>query len=46
MKKIVNNIISFEGFVAITIWSLVFVRKDEMDRFDGVAAAAVVMALI
>lgn len=38
MKTVINRLIPFEGFVAITIWPLVFVRKDELDRFDGVAA--------
>ena len=28
MKKIVNNIIPFNGFSAITLWPFVFVRKD------------------
>lgn len=37
MKKIVNSIIPFEGFIAITIWPFVFVRKDEEKKFDSVA---------
>lgn len=37
MKKIVNSIIPFEGFIAITIWPFVFVRKDEEKKFDNVA---------
>jgi hypothetical protein len=38
MKTVINRLIPFEGFVAITIWPFVFVRKDELDRFDSVAA--------
>ena len=37
MKKIVNSIIPFEGFVAITVWPFVFVRRDEEAKFDKVA---------
>lgn len=37
MKKIVSNIIPFEGFVAITIWPFVFVRRSEEDKYDSVA---------
>lgn len=37
MIKIVNNIIPFEGFVALTIWPIVFVRKDEEQKFDKIA---------
>lgn len=37
MKKIVSNIIPIEGFVAFTIWPLVFVRKSEQQRYDSVA---------
>lgn len=37
MKKVVNNIIPFEGFVALTIWPYVFVRKREQQRYDSVA---------
>ncbi len=37
MKKIVNNIIPFKGFIAISIWPFIFVRKDEEQKFDNVA---------
>ena len=37
MKKVINNIIPFEGFVAITVWPFVFVRKSEEDKYDSVA---------
>lgn len=37
MKKIVNNIIPFEGFVATTIWPFVFVRESEEKKYDSVA---------
>ena len=37
MKKIVNNIIPFEGFVSTTIWPFVFVRKSEEKKYDSVA---------
>lgn len=33
MKKIVSNIIPFEGFKAMALWPLLFVRKDSADRF-------------
>ena len=34
MKKIVNNIIPFEGFIALTIFPFIFIRKDEEKKFD------------
>lgn len=37
MKKVVNNIIPFEGFVALTIWPFVFVRRSEEGKYDSVA---------
>ena len=37
MKKIVNNIIPFEGFIALTVFPFIFVRKDEEKKFDKVA---------
>ena len=37
MKKIVNSIIPFEGYVAMTFWPVVFVRRDEEEKFDKVA---------
>ena len=37
MKKIVNNIIPFSGFIAMTVWPFIFVRKDEEAKFDAVA---------
>lgn len=37
MKKIVNNIIPFEGFIAMTIWPFIFVRKGMAPKFDDVA---------
>lgn len=37
MIKIVNNIIPFKGFVAMTFFPFVFVRKDKEDKFDKVA---------
>ena len=38
MKKIVNNILPFKGFVAFTSWPFIFVRKDEEAKFDKVAS--------
>lgn len=38
MKTVINRLIPFEVFVAITIWPFVFVRKDESDKYDSVAA--------
>lgn len=37
MKKVINNIIPFEGFVALTIWPFVFVRRSEEGKYDSVA---------
>lgn len=37
MKKVINNIIPFEGFVAITVWPFVFVRRSEEGKYDSVA---------
>ena len=37
MKKIVNNIIPLKGFVTLTIWPFIFVRKDKEHKFDAVA---------
>ena len=37
MKKVVNNIIPFDGFVALTIWPFVFVRRSEEGKYDSVA---------
>lgn len=36
MKKVINSVIPFEGFIAITIWPFVFVRKDLAHKFDVV----------
>ena len=36
MKKIVNNIIPFKGFTAITIWPLIFVRNDNEKYYTDV----------
>lgn len=35
--KIVNNVIPFKGFIAITIFPFIFVRKDVEEKFDAVA---------
>ena len=37
MKKIVNDIIPVEGYIAATFWPFVFVRKELKYRFDEVA---------
>ena len=37
MKKVVNDIIPAEGFIAFTMWPFVFVRRDKEDKFDKVA---------
>ena len=37
MIKIVNSIIPFEGFIATTVWPLIFVRRDESWKFDDTA---------
>jgi hypothetical protein len=37
MKKIVNDILPWEGFTALTIWPFVFVRRDLLDRYDDKA---------
>ena len=36
MKKIVNNIIPFKGFTAMTLWPFVFVRKDEEQNYTHI----------
>lgn len=43
MKKIVNKYIPFKGFVALTIYPFIFIRKDEkytdaMDRHEQIHA--------
>lgn len=37
MKKVLNDIIPFEGFVALTVWPYVFVRRSEEGKYDSVA---------
>ena len=36
MKKIVNNIIPFKNFTALTLWPIIFVRKDEEKYYTDV----------
>ena len=36
MKKIVNNIIPFKDFTALTLWPFIFVRKDEEKYYTDV----------
>lgn len=33
MKKVINNIIPFKGFLAITLWPFIFVRKEAEQRY-------------
>ena len=33
MKKIYNNIIPFQGYKAMTVWPVIFVRSDARERF-------------
>ena len=37
LYKIYNNIIPFEGYLAITVWPWVFIRKDCADKYDDTA---------
>ena len=37
MKKIVNNIIPAIGFIAMTFWPFIFIRKENAYQYDGVA---------
>ena len=37
LKKVLNNIIPFEGYIAMTFWPWVFVRNDMKDKFDDTA---------
>lgn len=34
MKIIKNNIIPFKGFVAITLWPFIFIRKDKYKQYN------------
>ena len=37
MIKITNILIPFRGFIALTVWPFVFVRKDMEDKYDRIA---------
>ena len=34
LNKVYNSIIPFEGYLAITVWPWVFIRKDCADKYD------------
>ena len=37
LKKIYSNIIPFEGYLAVTIWPFVFIRKELAHKFTPAA---------
>ena len=37
MIKVLNNIIPFKGYIALTAWPFIFVRKDISYKFDNIA---------
>ena len=37
MKKVYNNILPFEGFLAMTVWPWILIREDEKNKFDASA---------
>ena len=37
LKKVINGIIPLEGYIAMTVFPWVFIRKENAERFDEVA---------